>query len=118
MNRRDAVLALVVLVAAGAAPLTALAQPERRVRRIGYLATSSLQSNVAAIAAFRAGMAELGWAEGRDYVIDERYGDGVAQAYSGLATKLVASQPDLLLSNADEGLRLFAQRTKTIAFRP
>jgi len=114
MNRRDAVLALVVLVAAGAVPLAALAQPERRVRRIGYFAASSLQSNVAAIAAFRAGMAELGWVEGRDYVIDERYADGVAQAYSGLATKLVASQPDLLLTNADEGLRLFAQRTKTI----
>jgi putative ABC transport system substrate-binding protein len=107
---------LIIALGAGAltAPLAALAQQERRVRRIGYFSASSLRGNVANLAVFRAGMAELGWVEGRDYVIDARYADGVTQAYSGLATELVATQPDLLLTNADEGTRLFAQRTKTI----
>jgi len=97
-----------------AAPFAALAQQERRVRRIGFLVGSSLQSNAAWLAAFRAGMLELRWVEGRDYVIDARYGNGVAQVLPGLATELVASKPDLLLTNADEGVRLLAQRTKTI----
>ena len=107
---------LIVALGAGAltAPLAALAQQEKRVRRIGYFSASSLRNNVAAVAAFRAGMTELGWVDGRDYVIDARYADGVTQAYSGLATELVAARPDLLLTNADEGIRVLAQRTKTI----
>jgi putative ABC transport system substrate-binding protein len=111
MNRRAAILALVAL---GAAPVAVLAQQERRVRRIGYFSASSPRANVTNLAAFRAGMTELGWVEGRDYMIDARYAHGVTQSYSGLAAELVASQPDLLLVNADEGLRLFAHRTKTI----
>ena len=94
--------------------LPALAQQERRVRRIGHFAASSLRGNIAYLAAFRAGMLELGWVEGRDYVINAHYADGVAQVMPGLATKLVASQPDLLLTIGDDGVRLFAQRTKTI----
>jgi putative ABC transport system substrate-binding protein len=105
-----------LIAAAGLAALSlpALAQQEKRVRRIGYFGASSLRSNAAWLAAFRAGMAELRWVEGRDYVIDARYGNGVAQTFSGLVTELVSSQPDLLLTNADDAVRLLAQRTKTI----
>ena len=94
--------------------LSAFAQQEKRVRRIGFFSPTNLQSSVPRLAAFRAGMAELGWVEGRDYVIDARYANGVAQALPGLATKLVASQPDLLLSSADESVRVLALSTKTI----
>jgi ABC-type uncharacterized transport system substrate-binding protein len=59
-------------------------------------------------------MLELRWVEGRDYVIDARYADGVAQVAPGLAAELVATQPDLLLANAEQGVRPLAQRTKTI----
>jgi putative ABC transport system substrate-binding protein len=107
-----------LLLAFGAGSLSvvlpAFAQQEKRVRRIGYFGPSSLRSNAAYLAAFRAGMLELRWVEGRDYVIDAHYADGVAQVMPGLATKLVASQPDLLLTLGDEGVRLLAQRTKTI----
>jgi len=59
-------------------------------------------------------MAALRWVEKRDYVIDARYADGVAQAMPGLAAELVASQPDLLLASADVAVRQLAQSTKTI----
>ena len=94
--------------------LPAFAQQEKRVRRIGYLSPGSLQSNAAWLAAFREGMAELRWVEGRDYVIDARYGNGVAQTGLGLAAELVAAQPDLLLTTGDEAVRLLAQRTEII----
>ncbi len=107
-----------LLLAFGACSLSvfppAFAQQERRVRRIGYLFAGSVQTSAAYLPAFREGMAELGWVEGRDYVIDARYANGVAQAGPGLAAELVATQPDLLLVNADETARLLAQRTKTI----
>jgi putative ABC transport system substrate-binding protein len=104
-----------LLLALGAlAALPALAQQEKRVRRIGFFSGSSRQASAARLAAFRLGMAALRWVEGRDYVIDARYANGVAKATAGLVAELVASQPDLLLTNADESLRLLAQRTKTI----
>jgi putative ABC transport system substrate-binding protein len=102
------------LLAAGAAPLVAIAQSERLVRRIGYLGLASAQSNAPYLAAFRAGMLELRWVEERDYVIDARYANGVTQAIPGLADELVATRPDLLLTPADEAARVLAQRTKTI----
>ena len=94
--------------------LSAHAQTERRVRQIGYLSQSSAQVNAARLAAFRAGMMELRWVEGRDYFIDARYANGVTHALPGLAADLVATRPDLLLVPSDEDVRLLAQRTKTI----
>ncbi len=106
-----------LIAAAGgiaAHPLLALAQTERRVRRIGYLSQSSAEDNASRLAAFRAGMLELRWVEGRDYLIDARFANGVMQALAGLAAELAATQPDLLLVPSDEDVRLLAQRTKTI----
>ena len=59
-------------------------------------------------------MMELRWVEKRDYVIDARYANDVAQAMEGLVTELVASQPDLLLTSGAGALIPLAQKTKTI----
>jgi putative ABC transport system substrate-binding protein len=91
-----------------------LHKPSAGCGRIGYLSLSNAQTAAAWLAGFRAGMLELRWVEGRDYVIDARYADGVAQVAPGLAAELVATQPDLLLANAEQGVRPLAQRTKTI----
>ncbi|MFM9970206.1 MAG: ABC transporter substrate-binding protein [Burkholderiales bacterium] len=66
------------------------------------------------LAAFREGMADLRWVEGRDYVIDARHTNGVEQAGPAMAAELVTTQPDLLLVQGDESARQLAQRTKTI----
>ena len=105
---------LITAAALAAPSFPALAQTERRVRRIGYLATSSIQDTADYLPAFRAGMLALRLVEGRDYVIDARYANGVAQALPGLAAELVATRPDLLLAPGDGPARLLAQRTKTI----
>ena len=107
------------LIALGAgtlcATLPALAQQDKRVRRIGFfLLVGVRQFDPARLAAFREGMTALRWVEGRDYVIDARYADGVEQAFESLAAELVATQPDLLLTTAEPVVRLLAQRTKTI----
>ena len=90
------------------------AQTERRVRRIGFLGLGSARVDAAWLAAFHTGMLELRWLEGRDYVIDARYANGVAQALPGLADELVAIGPDLLLTPSEGTVRLLAQKTKTI----
>ena len=111
MSRRAFVLALVLL---GAAPLPGMAQTVRQVRRIGFLSLANAAATAAWPAAFRAGLLALGWVEGRDYIIDARYAEGVAQALPGLAVELVAMRPDLLLTTGDNNVRVLAQATKTI----
>jgi putative ABC transport system substrate-binding protein len=105
-----------IAVCAGSlsASLPALAQQQGRVRRIGWFAAGSAGANPEWYAAFRQGMADLKWVEGRDYVIDVRYANGSEQAMPGVADALVASQPDVLLAPGDAGVRLLMQRTKTL----
>ena len=105
---------LIAAIGLATSALAARAQNERRVRHIGYLSQASAQVNATRLAAFRAGMMELGWVEGRDYSIDARYANGVTQALPGLAADLVGTKPDLLLVPSDEDVRLLAQSTKSI----
>jgi putative tryptophan/tyrosine transport system substrate-binding protein len=111
MNRREVVLAL---ISTGVAPLPALAQAERSVRRIGFLGTGSAPTTAQALAAFREGMAELRLVEGRDYLLDTRFSNGVAEATVRLADELVAIAPNLLLSTGELAVRSLAAKTKTI----
>lgn len=111
MNRRDTLL---VLAALGAAPLGARAQPGKRVRRIGFFILTSAPNSAPWLAAFRGGMADLRWVEGRDYVIDARYANGVALAGPALAAELVAARPDLVLTGAEQAVRMLMQVSRTL----
>ena len=108
---------LFIALAAGALvnPLIARAQqPPAKPRRIGYLSLSSVESNTHYLVAFRAGMAVLGWMDGRDYVIDARYSNNSLQAFAERAADVAATLPDLLLVPADQGVRLLMEKTKAI----
>src|SRR5215813_12949984 len=62
--------------AAAAWPLTARAQQGERMRRIGVLMPFAEDNPVgqARLAAFRQGLLQLGWADGRNVRIDSRWG--------------------------------------------
>ncbi len=114
MSKRGRLLAVVGLALLWAALPSLAQQQQRRVQRIGFLSGETAQTNAQGLAWLRESMAELGWVEERDYVFDSRYGNGVFQAYSGLAAALVATRPDLLLTPGDEGVRALVQTTKAI----
>ncbi len=95
-----------------AAPWSAFAQAP--VRRIAYFGLASAQSDAAFLAAFRAGMSELRWVEGRDYRLDARFANGVVQDGARVADALIATAPDVLLTPAEGAGRLLLERTKTI----
>ena len=107
---------LLIALASGALvnPLAARAQAPAKPRRIGYLTFASAGSETANLAAFRAGMAVLGWVDMRDYVIEARYADGDLARLTALAAELVAGQPNLLLAFGDGAMRPLLQLTKTI----
>jgi putative ABC transport system substrate-binding protein len=57
-----------------AAPLAAGAQQATKIPRIGYLSAASAESDKNRFAHFRRGMQELGYIEGKNIVIEQRYG--------------------------------------------
>jgi len=59
-----------------AAPLVAEAQQTGKVPSIGYLSGPSLSANAARIEAFRQGLRELSYVEGKNLVIEWRSADG------------------------------------------
>ena len=110
-RRRRFLIALGCLVAP-ARPV--LAQADKRVRRIGFFVLTSAQGSAAWLAALRTGLAALGWVEGRDYLIEARYGNGVPQAAPALAAELMATRPELIVTGAEQAVGLFTQAGSTI----
>src|SRR5205807_7119531 len=78
-----------------ALPFTVLAQQTTNVSRIGYLRRTSREP--ADIEALRLGLRELGYVEGQNLVIDERYADGVAARLSDLARELMQLKVQVLV---------------------
>jgi hypothetical protein len=77
--------AVVLLLASIAAPLAVGAQQPERLYRIGMLERTSTAVNAANVDGFRQGMQELGYSEGRTFVIEYRSSDGRDDRYALLA---------------------------------
>ena len=111
MKRRNAVLAM---GAAAVVPQSSFAQSARPLRNVGFFGFGSPQADAGFLTGFRAGMLELGLAEGRDYSMETRHAGGNLQAGPALAAELLAARPDVLLTPGDPAVKLLAQLTKTI----
>ena len=72
MKRRDFIAGL---GSAAAWPVVARAQ-QRATPVVGYLGVRSSETDVAMLAAVRRGLAEIGYAEGRNVAIEYRFADG------------------------------------------
>src|SRR3954447_12724388 len=97
MRRREFIAGL------GAATWAARAsgQTAERMRRIGVLMNlaSDDPEAQARIAAFRQELQQLGWTDGRDVRIDDRWA-GDASRFHGYAEELLALAPDVTLASA------------------
>src|SRR5262249_25234831 len=74
------------------------AQQGARAHRIGVLETISLKLNAANFSAFRRGLAELGYIEGQNLVIEYRSADGRQDRFADLARELVRLNVDLIVT--------------------
>ena len=83
-------------------------------RRIGYLSLGSVASSEVNLAAFRAGLADLGYVEGRDVTLEARYENGRAETLPALAAELVALPVEVILTDAYRGIRPIQQVSPTI----
>jgi putative tryptophan/tyrosine transport system substrate-binding protein len=102
--------------AAVAWPLAARAQQAERLRRIGVLSGGSAGDPEirARIATFVQGLAQLGWADGRNVRIDYRWGEANADDIREHAAELVALAPDLLLTAGGPAVERLLQATRAV----
>jgi putative ABC transport system substrate-binding protein len=115
MRRRDFITLLGG--AAAAWPLAARAQQPDGMRRIGVLmSTAENDSNAPIrIGAFKRGLEQLGWIEGRNIRIDLRWAAGdLAQSSKKYAAELVALKPDVLLATAGPTVAALQGETRSV----
>jgi putative ABC transport system substrate-binding protein len=115
MTRRREFIALL----AGAAaiwPLAARSQQPKGRRRIGALFSQAATDpeGQARAAAFRQGLAELGWTEGHNILIDYRWAGGGLSRQQPLAAELVGLNPEVVFASATSALVALKKATSTV----
>jgi putative tryptophan/tyrosine transport system substrate-binding protein len=90
------------------------AQQPTKVPRIGYLGATSRSINSAPIDAFRQGLSELGYTEGKNIAIEYRYAEGKLDRLPALASELVRLKVDVVLTAGPAATRSAKQATATI----
>jgi len=93
---------LLTAVLLTATPLAQAQQPGK-ISRIGILISASATSYSARVEAFRQRLRELGYAEGKNFVIEYRYAEGKLARQPDLAADLVRLNVDVIVTSASTG---------------
>jgi ABC-type uncharacterized transport system substrate-binding protein len=100
-----------MLVVAGA---VAQAQQTTKIPRIGYLVISPPSDSAARIEAFRLGLRELNYVEGKNIVIEWRYAEGKLDRLPTLVAELVRLKVEVIVTAGPAPTRSAKEATKTI----
>jgi ABC-type uncharacterized transport system substrate-binding protein len=92
----------------------AQAQQPTKILRIGYLDAVSLSLNAARIEAFRLGLRELGYVEGKNIIIEWRSADGKPDRLPALVAELIGLKVDVIVSAGGSVTRPAKEATATI----
>lgn len=110
-------LATTVILSGLAAPLgTAAAQPPEKIPRVGYISPGSASDPVRGrrFEAFREGLRELGYVEGKNIVLEPRWADGQYARYAALAADLIRLKPAVIVTVGGTVTRAARQVTTTV----
>jgi putative ABC transport system substrate-binding protein len=112
MRRREFIIAL-----GGAAswPLASQAQPSGKIPRIGVLwHAGNEQEEAIYLGALRHGLADLGYTDGKNIVLENRFPAEKLERFPVLARELVALNPDVLVAVTPPAAIAMQEATKTI----
>jgi putative ABC transport system substrate-binding protein len=91
-------LAVVLTLTLVLAPLAAQGQRAGKVAHIGYLSPLSAARDSSNMEAFRQGLRDLGYVEGKTALIDARYADGKLEKLPELAAEIVRLNVDVIVA--------------------
>jgi ABC-type uncharacterized transport system substrate-binding protein len=113
---RLARLAALAALALGllATPLGIAAQPAGRLYRIGFLGGASASGYAALVEAFRLGLRDRGYVEGKNVAIEYRWADGRYDRLPALAAELVRLKVDVIVTQGTPAALAAKQATTTI----
>jgi len=107
MNRRN-----FLLLAGGIAMAWNPASAEVKIPRIGFIQTGSRQENHSLLDAFRAGLSALGWTEGNNIVVLDRWAEDRTDQLPAIVKELIGSDVTILVT-AGTPATLAARRAST-----
>jgi ABC-type uncharacterized transport system substrate-binding protein len=110
VRRRD----LLVALGAVAIAKSRIAQTQARVSRLAYFGLGAEGGETSTTSGLRAGLAELGYGEGHDIVIEYSYADGSEEKLKKLAAATIAQRPDLILAPCTVVTKAIKELTTTI----
>ena len=99
-----------------ASPQLAEAQQSGKVRRVGFLVASSASFYSSRIEAFRQGLRELGYVEGKNIAIEYRFAEGKEDRLRELAAELVSLKVDIIVAAASAAAAKDEQRRSRSSF--
>ena len=94
--------------------LSAEAQQPTKIPRIGYLGFGSPSTIPDRIEAFRQGLRELGYVEGKNIIIEWRHAEGKADRLPSLAAELLRLKVEIIVTNGPYSTRAAKQATVTV----
>jgi len=107
-----------ILLAGGIALLVArrlsYGQPAATIRRVGLLSLSSEVAGAHLRAAFKQGMQDLGWIEGKNIEYRFVYANGAVDRMDALAGDLIGEQVDVIVLSNAQAARAAQRATRTI----
>jgi putative tryptophan/tyrosine transport system substrate-binding protein len=112
--KKVGVLSILFVVVLLAVAVIAEAQQPTKVPRIGYLSPTSPSVSPTRIEAFRQGLRELGYVEGKNIVIEWRYAGGKFDRLPALAAELVRLKIDLIVTTGPTVTRAAKKATTTV----
>src|SRR6266542_386698 len=99
MERREFIVTLGLI----AAPLAAEAQQTGKIPRVGFVEAGSRSVNQHFADAFRRGLHELGYVEGQNITIEERWAEGRTERFPDLLADLLRLKVDVIVQASGLG---------------
>jgi len=103
-----------LLYAALAGPPFVDAQQASKIPRIGYISGATPATGGPLVEAFKQGLRELGYVEGKTYVLEVRYSEGRSERLPELAHELVGRKVDVIVGANDAAIAAIKRETQTI----
>ena len=94
--------------------MSAEAQQSTKIARIGHIGGASPSTSPARYEAFRQGLRDLGYVEGKNIVIERRWADGKFDRLPALAAELVRLKVDIIVTAGPQATRPTKQATSAI----